>query len=86
MAPAQRTVFMATGPRIGQHIRITTDGGVLPDPIALPDPPEGDDETGEGVRDIERVDPGTAGSTTYKLFVVPQGGADCPPMYREVAD
>lgn len=83
-APAQRTIFIATGPRTGQHIRIDTPGGVLPDPIAFADPPEGED-SGEGVRDVTRVDPGSPESTSYKLIVVTQG-ADCPPMYYEVAD
>jgi hypothetical protein len=83
-APVQRTIFIATGPRIGQHIRIDTPGGALPDPIAFPDPPEGDSST-EGVQDVTRVDAGSPESTTYKLIVVTQG-SDCPPMYYQVVE
>jgi hypothetical protein len=83
-APVQRTIFIASGPRIGQHIRIDTPGGALPDPIAFPDPLEGDD-SGEGSRDVTRVETGSPESTTYKLVVVTQG-SDCPPMYYEVVD
>ncbi|HEX4361348.1 MAG TPA: hypothetical protein VH141_27680 [Pseudonocardia sp.] len=83
-APAQRTIFIATGPRTGQHIRIDTPDGILPDPIAFPDPLEADDST-EGVRDVRRVDADSPDSTSYKLIVVTQG-SDCPPMYYQVVD
>ena len=66
---SSRMIFIATGPRTGQHIRIDTPDGVLPDPIAFADPLEADDST-EGVRDVRRVDADSPDSTSYKLIVV----------------
>jgi hypothetical protein len=76
------TVFIASGPRRGQFIRV--DLRELPELITFPDPPEGNGETIEGVPVLKIVEPDSPDSTTYRVFS--KGGPDCPPMYGEVGD
>jgi hypothetical protein len=69
MTAAQVRIVIGTGARSGQFSTIDRDqNGGIPLDIAYPDPVDGE-ETGAGVDiAVARVEPGSTGSTTYRLI------------------